>query len=461
MEKLTQNSDIRKWFKRYKFHITAEKLEVVTEENSTAGQVEEARQKNLATLIDHLDHEIYDILEDQCYPETVESRTTEQVQKLLEDFIDPKPSKHWQRYVFDKLYQKEGQSVKEFIKEIRRTGSLCEFGNYSNDAMLTKLLSGLKNEKLVSEMLGDPDVMWESAQAKALSTEKTLQEAQKMKSSSGISPATIKALRLIFARTGLPMTLVSDNGPSLVSYEMKNFLKQNGIKHIPIPTYSSKSNGICERFVGTFKAAMKKMCETDSDVDKNVANFLLTYRNTPHSSTGEAPAVRAFNRNLRFCLTQIRPTDSQKVKDLHPEQERKVMMKNERSFEPKQPVYVQLDMDKTWTPAVIKQRHGSNSNVYDIECNGRVIKKHGDKLKARDMSISVTKKQMQPEEMELMRRQLAAKESKQSSGTSSGTSEPIETKSIPSPAQVSMPESRPNRAAKTDALAKIKSTFQR
>ena len=275
------------------------------------------------------------------------------------------------------------------------------------------------------------------------------------------SPATIKALRLIFARTGIPMTLVSDNGPSLVSYEMKNFLKRNGIKHIPIPTYSSKSNGICERFVGTFKAAIKKMCETDSDVDKNVANFLLTYRNTPHSSTGEAPAVRAFNRNLRFCLTQIRPTDSQKVKDLQPEQESKVMMKNERSFEPKQPVYVQLDMDKTWTPAVIKQRHGSNSNVYDIECNGRVIKKHGDKLKARDMSISVTKKQMQPEEVELMRRQLAAKESEQSSGTSSGTSEPIETKSIPSPAQVSMPESRPSRAAKTDALAKIKSAFQR
>ena len=107
-------------------------------------------------------------------------------------FLYPKPSKRWQRYVFDKLQQKEGQSVTDFIKEIRRTGALCEFGNYSNDAMLTKLLARLKNEKLVSEMLGDSDVTWESAQAKALSTEKTLQEAQKMKSSSGIKTHVIE-----------------------------------------------------------------------------------------------------------------------------------------------------------------------------------------------------------------------------------------------------------------------------
>ena len=37
-------------------------------------------------------------------------------------------------------------------------------------------------------------------------------------------------LRQVFARQRLPLTVVSDNGPSFISTEFKNFLKTNGIK---------------------------------------------------------------------------------------------------------------------------------------------------------------------------------------------------------------------------------------
>ena len=51
------------------------------------------------------------------------------------------------------------------------------------------------------------------------------------------SKSTIRALEGLFSRYGLPMEVVSDNGPQLVSEEIERFFKENGIKHNPIPTY--------------------------------------------------------------------------------------------------------------------------------------------------------------------------------------------------------------------------------
>ena len=55
---------------------------------------------------------------------------------------------------------------------------------------------------------------------------------------------------------------------------------------------------------------------------------------------------------------------------------------NERSFEAGQSVYVQLGTEKTWLPARVVKRYDPQSNVYDINCNGRIVKKHADRMKA-------------------------------------------------------------------------------
>ena len=194
------------------------------------------------------------------------------------------------------------------------------------------------------------------------------------------------------------MTLVSDNGTQFVSEETEVFLRLNKIKHVTVPTYSPKSNGICERFVGTFKAAMLKMKEQCSDVNRNLADFLLTYRNTPHSVTHQPPAVLAYNRTLRFNLHRIKPADKMKIDSLQSEKQQKVIdsEKTSRSFEENQKIYVQLDKRKTWVPATIVRRHGPASNVYDIDYQGRTVKKHADKIKHRYIPVLEVKKQQKP-----------------------------------------------------------------
>ena len=58
----------------------------------------------------------------------------------------------------------------------------------------------------------------------------------------------IKWLRQTFARFGNPDTLLSDNGPQVLSEEMENFLASCNIKHETTAVYNPQQNGMVEIF---------------------------------------------------------------------------------------------------------------------------------------------------------------------------------------------------------------------
>lgn len=118
---------------------------------------------------------------------------------------------------------------------------------------------------------------------------------------------TISELRTIFARYGLPKELVSDNGPQFIAEEFKIFLRENGIKHIKSAVKHPASNGEAERFVKTFKQAMKKVKSDRGDIQVKLDRFLLSYRTTPHSFTKETPAKLFMKRELQTRLTVMKP----------------------------------------------------------------------------------------------------------------------------------------------------------
>ena len=71
------------------------------------------------------------------------------------------------------------------------------------------------------------------------------------------SQTTIEILRILFSHYGVPEKVVSDNGPQFTSDEFAQFMQGNEIKHILCAPYHPASNGLAERFVQTFKRAMK------------------------------------------------------------------------------------------------------------------------------------------------------------------------------------------------------------
>ncbi|XP_037270275.2 uncharacterized protein LOC119161872 [Rhipicephalus microplus] len=100
----------------------------------------------------------------------------------------------------------------------------------------------------------------------------------------------ISAIKSTFARHGIPVTVVSDNGPQFFCKAFEDFAKTYGFKHVTSSPRYPQSNGEAERMVRTIKELFLKA------TDPFLA--LLAYRNTPGVS-GYSPAQLLMGRSLR------------------------------------------------------------------------------------------------------------------------------------------------------------------
>lgn len=122
------------------------------------------------------------------------------------------------------------------------------------------------------------------------------------------SSNTIKLLRETFARFGLPECIVSDNATSFKSQDFQTFLLKNQIEFKEIPPFHPASNGQAENCVKTIKKALFKVID-NSSIDKlnlTLNNFLLSYRITPHCTTGVSPAELILLRKPRTVLDFVK-----------------------------------------------------------------------------------------------------------------------------------------------------------
>ncbi|GBP00416.1 Uncharacterized protein K02A2.6 [Eumeta japonica] len=121
--------------------------------------------------------------------------------------------------------------------------------------------------------------------------------------------AGITAAQLL-GRFGLPRTIVTDNATPFTSARFRRHCEVNDIKHIMIPPYHPASNGQAEMTVKLIKRAFKTlMSETNSvsSLEHQVNKYLLSYRNSVHSTTGVSPAQLMLGRNVRTRLDLLCP----------------------------------------------------------------------------------------------------------------------------------------------------------
>ena len=107
------------------------------------------------------------------------------------------------------------------------------------------------------------------------------------------SQEVINHLKAIFARHGIPETVISDNGPQYSSAEFAKFAEDWGFTHITNSPKYPQSNGEAERMVQTTKNLLTK---SDDPYEA-----LLAYRATPLEN-GFSPAELCMGRRLRTTL---------------------------------------------------------------------------------------------------------------------------------------------------------------
>lgn len=112
------------------------------------------------------------------------------------------------------------------------------------------------------------------------------------------SASVIHALKVQFARHGIPEVLVTDNGTQFSSSEFANFAETWRFEHKTSSPRYPQSNGKAENSVKVCKALLKK-AQADN---KDPLLAFLDWRNTPSEGLGTSPVQRLMGRRTRTLL---------------------------------------------------------------------------------------------------------------------------------------------------------------
>ena len=125
--------------------------------------------------------------------------------------------------------------------------------------------------------------------------------------SSTTSPAVVNRIKSIFARYGIPESVMSDNGPQFASEAFQQFAREYQFLHVTSSPGFPQANGEAERAVQTIKFLLEK------NDDPHMA--LLSYRATPLHN-GYSPAELLMGRKLRTTVPIIPEQLKPKLPDL-------------------------------------------------------------------------------------------------------------------------------------------------
>ena len=140
--------------------------------------------------------------------------------------------------------------------------------------------------------------------------------------------------------------------PVLVSAEFEQFLRSNGIKHTTSAPYHPASNGLAERAVQTVKRGLKKV--KDGTMSTRLAKVLLTYRVTPQSTTGQAPAELLLGRRPRTRLDLLKPNMAERVEHKQQQQkERHDARSTSRTFRIGDSIFLKNFAGSGWLPGKV------------------------------------------------------------------------------------------------------------
>jgi hypothetical protein len=124
----------------------------------------------------------------------------------------------------------------------------------------------------------------------------------------GIDTITVaEALFEVYSRVGIPEEVLSDLGTQFTSDLMKEISRLLSIKQLTTTPYHPICNGLVERFNGTLKQILKKLCaERPKDWDRYLPAVLFAYREAKQESLAFSPFELLYGRTVRGPMDILR-----------------------------------------------------------------------------------------------------------------------------------------------------------
>ena len=114
------------------------------EQYFTANDVEDADKKR-AILLSYCGAPTYRLIRNLVAPAKPTTKSFADLTKLVADHYTPPPSMIVQRFQFNSRSQKDGESIAEFVADLRRISEHCDYENTLNDMLRDWLVCGIRD----------------------------------------------------------------------------------------------------------------------------------------------------------------------------------------------------------------------------------------------------------------------------------------------------------------------------
>ena len=120
--------------------------------------------------------------------------------------------------------------------------------------------------------------------------------------SSITAKAVAEGLVQIFSRTGLPLTILSDQAKQFTGRLLQELTHMLHIGLIKTKAYHPQSNGVLERLHGTLEAILAKAAKAGHDWVKFLPMAMFALRQSPNRDTGFSPFQLVYGKHVQTPL---------------------------------------------------------------------------------------------------------------------------------------------------------------
>lgn len=125
-----------------------------------------------------------------------------------------------------------------------------------------------------------------------------------------------EALIEVFCRVGFPREILTDRGAQFTSALMAEMSRLISLRQLTTTPYHPMCNGLVERFNGTLKLILKRLCaERPKDWDRYLGPALFAYREVPQESSRFSPFELVYGWSVRGPMTILKELWSKEISD--------------------------------------------------------------------------------------------------------------------------------------------------
>lgn len=167
------------YHERLEHFFDANDLEVIEANNDGTNlpQVAARQSKRRAILLSVIGSSTYALLRNLISPRKPNAVAYNDIVTTLTNHYSPKPSVPVQRFKFQGRIRKQGESIAEYVSDLRSLAEHCDFGGDLNERLRDQLVSGVGDERVQKRMLMKDKLTFDDAYSIAVSNEIATRDA--------------------------------------------------------------------------------------------------------------------------------------------------------------------------------------------------------------------------------------------------------------------------------------------